>query len=398
MRFIVAHSDRQYCNYLLKALVREGRLVRFYTLFSANRLWGWPWLFSQKVYDALRKRAVDPEITPYIRHFPLLFFIGRLLGKNLLWAIRNTYVWFDRRVAHRLKHTSFDAIVTYENANLKTLQAARRLGKTTILDLAQIHHDDIARYGQWFLSPEALRAEVELVNPRKAAALACTDYVLTLSSFAAESMLQHGWPPERLFTVRLGVDVQRFSAKTHYRHEGPLRLLFVGALSRRKGLEVIFRALDKLPGDAYELTLIGPESDAGDLLRKRAGEVRILPFQHHEILAEHYRQADVFVFPSLLDSWGQTVLEAMACGTPALVSENTGARDAVVQGGGWIVPANDDSALSAAIRHCMHNRPELEEKGKIAHRIARGYTWENYQKNLLSVFDEIARNKQYPNP
>ncbi|MFN0015267.1 MAG: glycosyltransferase family 4 protein [Saprospiraceae bacterium] len=395
MKFIVAHSDRQYCNHLLVALAKRGWLVRFYTLFSANRLWGWPRFFPKKMRDALRKRAVDPEVTPHIRHFPALFLAGRLFGKNLVWAIQNTYVWFDRRVAQRLAKADFDAVVTYENANLHTHRAAKRLGKITVLDLAQIHHDDIAQYGQWFMPPDVLQAEIAIINPRKSEALAHTDYVLTLSSFAAESMLRHGWPAERLFTVRLGVDVQRFSAKPEYRQLGPLRLLFVGTLTRRKGLEVLFKALAQLPEAAFDLTLIGPVSDAGDLLREHAGRFRHLPFQHHEALADHYRQADVFVFPSLLDSWGQTVLEAMACGTPAIVTENTGARDAVQQGGGWVIPTNDVPALENAIRYCLNNRAVVEEKGKLAHQTARQYTWENYQKNLLAIFDEISRYQSH---
>ncbi|MEQ1745279.1 MAG: glycosyltransferase family 4 protein [Saprospiraceae bacterium] len=393
MKFIVAHSDRQYCNHLLVALTRRGWLVRFYTLFSSNKLWGWPWFFPKKIRNALRKRAVDPAVTPYIRHFPLLFGAGRLAGLDLVWAIQNTYVRFDRRVARGLGRARFDAVVTYENANLHTLKTAKQLGKITVLDLAQIHHDDIARYGRWFLSPEGLLAETEVVNPRKAEALAYTDFVLTLSSFAAESMLRHGWPAERLFTVRLGVDAHRFSAKGDYRLDGPLRLLFVGTLTKRKGLEVLFQALAQLPEGAVETALIGPVSDAGGLLQENVGRFRLLPFQHHEALVSHYQEADLFVFPSLLDSWGQTVLEAMACGTPAIVTENTGAKDAVQQGGGWVIPANDAPALENAIRYCLENRREIEEKGMLAHQIARQYTWENYQKNLLAVFEEMSRRQ-----
>ena len=384
----VSNFHRQYSHELLATLEENNLLEVFYTSLAADKL---PWEnLPEPVRRQVRKRRF-PGIPPSkIRHLPLLFLLERVLRDRLPAIGRLLADRFDRRVAARVQSSSSNLVLTYENANRRTIRAAKQAGKTTVLDLAQIHHEDIAQYARWFMSPEALRAEIEVVNLRKVEALQYTDYVLVLSSFAAESMLRHGWPAERLFTINLGVDVQRFSPKTGYPHEGPLRLLFVGTMTRRKGLAVLFQALKNLPERSVELTLIGPMADAADLLREHAGEFRYLPFLHHEELAEHYREADVFVFPSLLDSWAQTVVEAMACGTPAIVSENTGAKDAVRQGGGWVIPANDAQALADQIQFCLNHRGEIERAGKQAHTISQQYTWENYRRQLLDAIGHIV--------
>lgn len=384
----VSNFHRQYCHELLAALEENSLLEVLYTSLAADKL---PWeKLPEPVRRQVSKRRFPGIPTAKIRHFPFLFLLERVLRDRFPAVGRLLADRFDRRVAARVSYAACDIVLTYENANRNTMRAAKQAGKTTVLDLAQIHHEDIAQYARWFMSPETLRAEIEEINSRKTEAFQYTDYVLVLSSFAAESMLRHGWPAERLFTVNLGVDVQRFSPKPGYRSEGPMRLLFVGTMTRRKGLAVLFQALKTLPEGSVELTLIGPMADAADLLREHAGEFRYLPFLHHEELVEHYRQADVFVFPSLLDSWAQTVLEAMACGTPAIVSENTGAKDAVRQGGGWVVPANDAQALADQLLFCLIHRDEIERAGKQAHTIAQQYTWENYRRQLLATIHHIV--------
>jgi len=360
----------------------------FCTALAADK---WPWeAFPEPFRGQLRKRTFPGIPQEYIAHFPVLFFLERILRDRFPGMGRLLGDLFDRRVAARVQSAPCDIVLSYENANRATMRAAKEAGKTTVLDLAQIHHEDIAHYARWFMAPEELRTEIEVVNTRKTEALQYTDYVLTLSSFAAESMLRHGWPAERLFTLHLGVDVQRFTSKKNYRTEGPLRMLFVGTMTKRKGLGILFQALEIVPKDAVELTLIGPMADARELLREHAGQFRYLPFLHHEELVGQYQDADLFVFPSLLDSWAQTVVEAMACGTPAIVSENTGAKDAVRQGGGWVVPANDAQSLAEAILCIADNRKMLEEKGRRAHAIAQQYTWANYAQGLVEIMGKIA--------
>jgi glycosyltransferase involved in cell wall biosynthesis len=83
----------------------------------------------------------------------------------------------------------------------------------------------------------------------------------------------------------------------------------------------------------------------------------------------------------------------MACGTPVIVTENTGSKAAVQKGGGLIIPAGDPSALEGAIKKFYHNRDMLIEYGKKAKTVAADYTWENYYRRLNQVINDIARNQ-----
>ncbi len=392
MKILVSHFGRQHVHELLIALEKKGWLGWFFTSLAAEKL---PWRPQTWIKD-LRKRTFSGVPGERIRHFPVLFGLermSRLLGMR--WS-RWVGDWFDRRVARTLMQCNPDLVITYENTNRHTMRAAKRMGKTTVLDLAQIHHVDIVQYASWFMPEDQLQTEINIVNPRKTAALADTDYVLVLSSFAAESMLRNGWPAARLFTVNLGIDPQRFTLKKRYRQDGPLELLFVGTITRRKGLQVLFEALRLLHDDRLLLTLIGPIADGASLLRDYAGAFRHLPFLHHEQLVSYYQEADLFVFPSLLDSWAQTVLEAMACGTPAIVTENTGAKDAVGQGGGWIIPVNDAEALRDCLQYILNNRTEVETRGRLAYAIAQTYTWGHYHQQVSDALLEIARRVHPP--
>ncbi len=83
----------------------------------------------------------------------------------------------------------------------------------------------------------------------------------------------------------------------------------------------------------------------------------------------------------------------MACGTPAIVTENTGSKDAVLQGGGWVLPANNADALRERLKHIFHNREDIEKKGLEAHRIAQNYTWAHYHQQITTILETIARRE-----
>ncbi|MCC6459113.1 MAG: glycosyltransferase family 4 protein [Saprospiraceae bacterium] len=389
MKIWVSNFGPQHSRQLLLALGKPSWLGKFYTALASDKFaLGW---LPAKLQAALKKRAFPGVPGEKVEHFPLLFLLERLgrgMSPGFSRWIGNCFDW---RVARRIRREKPDLVITYENTNLATLRAAKRAGITTILDLAQIHQADIAVHAKAFLSPEQWQAEVDIVNPRKARALEYTDFVITLSSFAADSMLRHGWPAERLFMANLGIDPQRFTLKSRYSDRHGLRLLFVGTMTKRKGLGVLLEALEQLPEQSVFLTLIGPMADAAALIQANRHRVRYLPFLHHEELVRHYQEADVFVFPSLLDSWAQTVLEAMACGTPAIVTENTGAKDAVVQGGGWVIPANDTPALVRLLQDLLLHPEQIEPTGRRAHEIAQQYTWDHYHRQIANILNTITQ-------
>jgi len=114
----------------------------------------------------------------------------------------------------------------------------------------------------------------------------------------------------------------------------------------------------------------------------------------HSELATHYQAADVFVLPSFLDSWGMVVNEAMACGTPVIVSSNVGSRDLVNCQNGFVFPAGDIDALAHQITECYNDRRKLVAMGRVAHESVSKMTWDSYYENVRATIREIWSGEQ----
>lgn len=120
-----------------------------------------------------------------------------------------------------------------------------------------------------------------------------------------------------------GVDTDRF--RPGFRSErGRPRLLYVGRVSVEKNIEA-FLSLDM---DADKVIVgDGPQRE---VLQRRYPEVSWMGYRFGRELADQYADADVFVFPSLTDTFGLVMLEAMACGTPVAAYPVTGPKDVVI--------------------------------------------------------------------
>jgi glycosyltransferase involved in cell wall biosynthesis len=105
-------------------------------------------------------------------------------------------------------------------------------------------------------------------------------------------------------------------------------------------------------------------------------------------LARHYRSADVFVFPSLWEGFGWPPLEAMACGTPAVVS-NVASLPEVVGAAGLTVDPNDTQGFVDAIRSLLSDPARREQYRILALAQAQRFTWERSAREALIVYEKI---------
>jgi glycosyltransferase involved in cell wall biosynthesis len=143
---------------------------------------------------------------------------------------------------------------------------------------------------------------------------------------------------------------------------GPLQLLAVGAVSRRKGYDVLIEALAALGSREWQLTIAGDAIRAPDVaadIRTRistAGfddRVRMLGSVDTEMLVQLYTRADVFLMPSLYEGYGMVLAEAMARGLPIVCTTGGAAAENVPDGAGIKVPPGDAAAFAAALRSLL---------------------------------------------
>ena len=414
MKIIVSHIGKQHVNALIIALDKRGVLTQFYTSIAANKVWLPKSLAFKKGNDLLakiRKQRYTDLDDHKITHFPAIAAVKKVV-KSEYWSLKTCHKWFDKKMARILKHADFDMVIGYETSNLESFKAAKERGKITILDMTAVHHNfqnPILTQAGVYTNPK----ELAFVSDLKYQALVYTDYIIALSTFAEKTLVENGFPAHRIYKTYLGINQKVFFPKEKYNvvshqdlkmssqnvkytdlssgtHEGVLELYFVGTLMLRKGMPFLMQVLDTLinKGLKVRLTLIGPVDDF-PVPNLNVPYFRYIPFLNHAELVEMHHRLDLFVFPSNIDSWAQVVIEAMACGSPILVSENTGAKDAVAQGGGMVLPVGDLDAWVNAVEKFYYNRHLLKEIGQQAAVVAQQYTWATYHQQVFDVVTDI---------
>ena len=151
---------------------------------------------------------------------------------------------------------------------------------------------------------------------------------------------------------------------------GKLKVLFVGALSQRKGLSYLMEAAGHL-GSKIELTLIGRRISECRPLDAALRTHRWIPSISHGALLEEMSRHDVMVFPSLFEGFGLVILEAMSQGVPVIATPNTAAPDFVSDGDdGFIVPIRDADAIASKLELLTLDRDLLAAMSQAAIRTA----------------------------
>jgi glycosyltransferase involved in cell wall biosynthesis len=204
------------------------------------------------------------------------------------------------------------------------------------------------------------------------------DRILVYCAFHRETFLSSGVSAEKLIEIPLGVDLELFQPTPRSRDD-TFRVTFVGQIGQRKGLSYLLDAFERarIPGKS-ELSLVGRPIGGDGIWRDRPG-VRHQPHQPRSALPEVYGRSDVFVLPSLVEGFGLTALEAMACGKPVIVSDHTFGGDVVEDGvNGFVVPIRDPGAIAERLEVLSSDVAGRERMGRAARETAQSYSWEAF--------------------
>jgi phosphatidylinositol alpha 1,6-mannosyltransferase len=196
-----------------------------------------------------------------------------------------------------------------------------------------------------------------------------------------------------------GIDAGRFSPE---RRDPQLRrrwgagerpvLLFVGRLVREKDLLELPQVRSRLREGGMDplLVLVGDGPLRAQLEEALPGAL----FSGHlegEELARHYASADLFVFPSTTETFGNVVLEAAAAGLPAVVAGRGGPPDLVTHGvTGLVARANDPGDFAACVGLLLSHPDRLGEMGRRARALAVGRDWTAINRGLIERYRQLA--------
>jgi glycosyltransferase involved in cell wall biosynthesis len=281
---------------------------------------------------------------------------------------------------------------------LDSVAHAKKLGMVTLCDHS-IAHPGVLSYlaethGQM---PPGRREPSDAFWSRVLSDIDQADAVLVNSEFVRQTFLHQGYDARRIHLAYLGVDDQ-FMRAIPLRDEslppsGPLRMLFAGSLQRRKGADALLTALTTLDDFAWRIEIAGPIDI--DIARRYQGiladsRVTLLGILPRTELAKRMAEAEVFVFPSLVEGSARVVFEALAAGCYVITARNTGSivRDSVH---GSLVPPDDAGALAKAIGHAQRIRSSLAAIGKRnAQLISSSYRQRHYGDALEKLYLELA--------
>ncbi len=182
-----------------------------------------------------------------------------------------------------------------------------------------------------------------------------------------------------------GVDGRMFSPDMSVKHaDGVLRIINVGRLVPLKNHAMLLRAIAPLRDRGIELRIFGfgPELKNLEELRDRLGLGGVVSFHYsagREQLIRAYREADLFVLPSLFEGMPLSVLEALACELPVAMSDIPAAEGLIEPEFGWRIDAGDEDSWTELIAQILEMpRRELQKLGRTGREhVLRRFTWDN---------------------
>lgn len=402
-KFVVVHGGARDGYQLALALQEHGLLEALVTdlFWPADSIWAC-WLEGKLpgyVQSLVRQRSRAGLPSSRVRQTlasGLLAHIVDRLPFVPYSAKRRIRRWSDGRlgrVAGRLACTTGSKLVSYSYYGDQAFQA---YGKAAILFQLHPHPQTMRRILQAELAdhPEcaaSLNLEWELSLPqadfqRLVRESASAVRYLVASSFTRLSLEEHGVSPDTIEVIPYGVDLERFVPAPNKAYGKTLQLLFVGRINQRKGLSYLLEALGMLKGEDIHLTICGRVVDDLHIFAGFAEQITIRPSVSAEELVAAYQAADLFVFPSVGEGFGQVLLEALACGLPILGTTNTAAPDLIEDGvQGFIVEPRRPDLLVRHISWALAHRDDLANMGKRARERAEQFPWTNFRAACVRV-------------
>ena len=323
--------------------------------------------------------GTDPNVDrrlPAVREVEVPFYAGLTVGVPGIPAIVET-----------LAEGRYDAIHVVSPGPCGVAAAA--LARIMEVPVLGSYHTELGAYTRLRSGDAALEG---LMTQAVAAFYGGCDHVLSPSPASDAALVDLGLPAERLGRWDRGVDLARFGPHRRVAETpsptGRVNVLYAGRLTREKGADLLAEAFLRARERDDRLHLLlaggGPEEGA---LRERLGEhATFLGWQEGDELATTYANADVFLFASRTDTFGQVLLEAQASGLPVVAVAEGGPCSIVHDGRtGVLRPPNAD-ALAAAV--CDLAAAPLLRRALAANALhaVRSRTWEASLRRLADGY------------
>ena len=341
--------------------------------------------YWRMLHAGLREAGVDAmQVTPWMPRLPEAVYDGMaLLGRDLQAFLTNYPLW--------CRYPRADIYHLGQQALTSLLFVRRPKGKVVVT----VHDIFPHTLGNdpWF--ELAVRG------------LARVDHIVAISHYTKRCLVEElGIAADKITVVHHGMDHERFRPLTpspsllqrYQLPEGRRYLIYVGTEDPRKNLRTLVRALARVRRELPEVELIkaGWSHDAGErqVLVALATELGVLDAVHfledvrEDDLPQLYSLAEMYVTPSLYEGFGFTLLEAMACGTPAVYAE-AGSLPEIAAGAGVGVAPVTAERLAEEVLSVLRSRDKRDALRAAGRARAASFTWPASTQGVLAVYTEL---------
>ncbi|RJP75622.1 MAG: glycosyltransferase family 4 protein [Desulfobacteraceae bacterium] len=197
---------------------------------------------------------------------------------------------------------------------------------------------------------------------------------------------------QKIDVIPNGIDSKFFIPSYQKKELKQLHLLSVGRLIERKGFEYLINSVKNLSN--VMLTIVGDGPQKKYLQKLSIGfPIHFTGYVPHNRMPEIYKAHDIFILPSLNEGMSNTVLEAMACGLPIIVTRTGGTSELLQEGtNGFVVAKKSTSDLTEKIKIYQGNNELVRKHGENSRKIAEKANWSLVAHQYYELYLEITKS------
>lgn len=329
---------------------------------------------------------------PWI-HGPYMAWPGR---ERMGTRFNRGWEWLDRMVFDRYVARSLppcEVFVGLSGSGLRTGRIAKQRGARYVCDRGSTHirvQDALLKeeHRNWGLPFEGIAPSI---IDREEQEYAEADCITVPSSFNVRSFVRQGVSPDKVRRLPYGVDLGRFHPAGQPSKNG-FDVLYVGALSLRKGIPYLMQAFKRLDHPRKTLTLAGSHTPEFIAWLQGKGlwdeRVRLLGHVPQPQLKEIMSASHVMVLPSIEEGLAMVQAQAMACACPVIATAHTGAEDLFTDGvEGFITPVRNAAALADRLQTLADDRALRDRMSAAALlRVQQAGGWRDYGVQALNLY------------
>jgi len=385
----------------LLGLYKNNLLHSFHTSISIPKNFIFYYLTKFKIFNELKRREFDDSLYKITYQYPLKEIARLLCSKLKLYklirhetgsfSVDKVYENLDYKVSKFLKkNNSITAVYAYEDGALQTFQMAKKLSLKCIYDLPigywktarKLLIDESINRPEWSNTLTGFKDSNDKLA-RKDEELILADYIIVASSFTAKTLLDYPKKLNNIIVIPYGFPPINSKRKYTSTINRPIKLLFVGGLSQRKGIANVIEAVEFL-GNKVELTIVGHTIVNNCIpLNNALTKYNWIPSLPHNKILDLMANNDILLFPSLFEGFGLVITEAMSQGTPVITTNRTAGGDLIQDcENGWLVTPGSTESLINCLQNILHQPEIIRFVGQNAMNTASKRPWSKYSDEL----------------